>query len=166
MGASLGIIETRGFVAAVEAADAAVKTAEVSIIGCRLAGAGLVSIFLQGDVSSVTSAVASGVASGGLVGEIVSSTVIARTGEGLEYFLSADEEVCAVESPVDPPIAAKTLLQEIAPAEADLARMSVGRLRTLARVTANLSLDKAEIKNAGKQQLMAAILAAHREKKL
>jgi microcompartment protein CcmL/EutN len=166
MGASLGIIETRGFVAAVEAADTAVKTAEVSIIGCRLAGAGLVSIYLQGDVSSVKSAVASGMAAAGRVGEVVAGTVIARTAEGLEYIIAPQQETLAPAQDCPPAKAMDAFpRQDVSLSEADLTGQRVGRLRTIARGIANLAIDKTEIKIARKQQLIAAILAAQREKK-
>jgi hypothetical protein len=56
--------------------------------------------------------------------------------------------------------------QDVSDSEADLAGLRVGRLRAIARGIANLAIDKTEIKFARKQQLIAAILAAQREKKL
>ena len=57
---SLGIIETRGLVAAIEAADAMVKSAEVVLIGTEKIGSGLVTVMVRGDVGAVKSAVAAG----------------------------------------------------------------------------------------------------------
>lgn len=184
MTSSLGIIETRGFVPAVEAADTAVKTADISLIGCRLAGAGLVSIFLTGDVSSVQSAVASGAAAAKRLGEVVSTSVIARMAEGLaESFLptppqsnpdpSCTADEVASSAPV-PPSAAQDIqvagsrpsADALPATDAELARLSVNRLRSLARTLPDLALDKAAIKFALKEQLIAAIIAARNGKKL
>lgn len=59
---TLGLIETLGLVAALEAADAAAKAAEVELLGCTLAGAGLVTIWLVGPVAAVKAAVEAGLA--------------------------------------------------------------------------------------------------------
>lgn len=179
MTTSLGIVETCGFVPAVEAADTAVKTADVRLVGCRLAGAGLVSIFLTGDVSSVQSAVASGAAAAARLGEVVSTSVIARMAEGLaESFLPSPVVPAATEPVEQPPLPLPKEAKERAagsvPAEAadvptsaaDLARLSVNRLRSLARTLPDLALDKAAIKFALKEQLIAAIVAARNGKKL
>lgn len=80
---ALGMIEMRGYVGAVEAADAALKAAEVEIISTQKADAGLVTVLLRGDIASVKAAVEAGAAAGRRVGELVSSHVIARPGPGL-----------------------------------------------------------------------------------
>ncbi len=179
MAESLGIIETRGFVPAVVAADAAVKTAEVSLIGCRFAGAGLVSVFLTGDVSSVHSAVQSGVTAARPVGEVVSDTVIARTAEGLEMLFpqtsGPGEPSPAPEVKTSPAeTVAKGLSaaavdpgEPVSPASdpAELGRLSVARLRGLARKTPGIALTKARIKFANKQELIDAIAAAKQERR-
>lgn len=179
MTTSLGIVETCGFVPAVEAADTAVKTADVRLVGCRLAGAGLVSIFLTGDVSSVQSAVASGAAAAARLGEVVSTSVIARMAEGLaESFLPTPTALPAAEpveqttltspkeatDPIVAPVPAEAAA--VPTSAADLARLSVNRLRSLARTLPGLALDKAAIKFALKEQLIAAIVAARNGNKL
>ena len=80
---AMGLIETRGFVGAVEAADAAAKAAQVEITSRQKADAGLVTIFLSGDVASVRAAVDAGSAAAKRVGELVSSLVIPRPAEGV-----------------------------------------------------------------------------------
>ena len=75
---ALGMIETRGIVASIEAADAMVKAANVTIVGHRKAGGGLVSTIVRGEVGAVKAAVDSGVESAQRVGEVVTSLVIAR----------------------------------------------------------------------------------------
>jgi len=75
---ALGMIETKGLVAAFEAADAALKAANVTYKGQQRVGNGLVALFFEGDVSAVKAAVDAGVAAGGKLGQVVSSSVIAR----------------------------------------------------------------------------------------
>jgi ethanolamine utilization protein EutM len=75
---AIGLIETRGIVAAVEALDAALKAANVTFVEQHKVGSGLVAITIRGDVAAVRAAVDAGAESGGKVGEIVSVHVIAR----------------------------------------------------------------------------------------
>lgn len=75
---ALGMIETRGLAAAVEALDAMLKTADVTFAGQKRAGAGLVSVMVEGDVAAVKSAVDAGAEAAQKVGELRSVHVIAR----------------------------------------------------------------------------------------
>ena len=75
---AIGLIETKGIVAAVEALDAALKAANVQFVEQHKVGSGLVAITVRGDVAAVRAAVDPGAESGGKVGEIVSVHVIAR----------------------------------------------------------------------------------------
>ena len=75
---SLGIIETRGLTAAIEAGDAMLKAANVEIVGTEKIGSGLVTIIVKGEVGSVKAAVEVGIEAAQRVGEIVASHVIAR----------------------------------------------------------------------------------------
>lgn len=86
-GKALGIIETVGFVPAVEAGDVAVKTADVTLIGSQAVGGGLVSILMNGDVAAVKASIDAGSQAASRLGEVVSVTVIARTAEGLDGIL-------------------------------------------------------------------------------
>lgn len=78
MGDALGMVETRGWAALVEAADAMVKAANVEIIGIARIGGGLVSVMVRGDVGAIRAAVDAGTAAAEKVGEVVSSHVIPR----------------------------------------------------------------------------------------
>lgn len=78
---ALGMIETRGFVGAIEATDAMVKAANVEVMGLKEVGGGLVSVFIQGDVGAVKAAVDAGATAAKKVGELVSAQVIARPSE-------------------------------------------------------------------------------------
>lgn len=75
---ALGMIETRGFSAMVEASDAMVKAAKVELIGYEKTGGGYVTAIVRGDVASVRAAVDAGLSAAEKVGEIVSSHVIPR----------------------------------------------------------------------------------------
>ncbi|MCL2330393.1 MAG: BMC domain-containing protein [Phycisphaerae bacterium] len=75
---ALGMIETRGMVALVEAADAALKAANVEYKGWKQVGSGLVTVVVTGDVAAVKAAVDAGAAAAAKVGEVVSVNVIAR----------------------------------------------------------------------------------------
>jgi len=75
---ALGMVETKGFVGAVEAADAMVKAANVVLIGKEYIGAGYVTIFVRGDVGAVKAATDAGAAAARRVGELISVHVIPR----------------------------------------------------------------------------------------
>jgi len=75
---ALGMIETKGFAAMVEASDAMVKAAKVELIGFEKIGGGYVTAIVRGDVASVKAAVDAGVQAAQKVGEIVSSHIIPR----------------------------------------------------------------------------------------
>ena len=75
---ALGMIETKGFVSAVEAADAMVKAANVQLVGKEYIGAGYVTIFVRGDVGAVKAATDAGAAAARRVGELISVHVIPR----------------------------------------------------------------------------------------
>ena len=84
---ALGMIETRGLVAAIEAADAMVKSAEVVLIGTEKFGSGLVSVMVRGDVGAVKSAVESGSAAAARLGEVIATHVIPRPHADVEKIL-------------------------------------------------------------------------------
>jgi ethanolamine utilization protein EutM len=75
---ALGMIETRGLVAAIEATDSMSKSAEVQVVGLKEIGGGLVSVYVQGEVGAVKAAVDAGAASAKKVGEIVAVHIISR----------------------------------------------------------------------------------------
>lgn len=75
---SLGIIETRGLTAAIEAADTMLKAADVRIVGTEKIGSGLVSVVIQGDVGAVKSAVEAGAENASRLGELVAVHVIPK----------------------------------------------------------------------------------------
>jgi len=84
---ALGMVETRGLVGAVEAADAMVKAANVSLIGSEYTGGGYVTVMVRGDVGAVKAATDAGAAAAKRVGELVSVHVIPRPHEDVETIL-------------------------------------------------------------------------------
>ena len=78
MNEALGMVETRGLVAAIEAADAMVKAANVTLIGSEKIGSGLVSVMVRGDVGAVKAAVEAGGAAAARLGEVIATHVIPR----------------------------------------------------------------------------------------
>lgn len=86
---ALGIIETRGLVALIEATDAMIKSANVEVVGTEKIGSGLVSVVVQGEVGAVKAAVEAGAESAQRLGEVVAVHVIPRPSLGLEQLLPA-----------------------------------------------------------------------------
>lgn len=82
-GEALGLVETRGLVGLIEAADAMVKTANVRLVGWQKVDAGLVTAIVRGDVASVKAATDAGAAAARRVGELVGVHVIPRPAEGV-----------------------------------------------------------------------------------
>ena len=84
---ALGMVETRGLVAAIEAADAMVKAANVTLIGSEKIGSGLVSVMVRGDVGAVKAAVDAGGAAASKLGEVIALHVIPRPHTDVEKLL-------------------------------------------------------------------------------
>jgi ethanolamine utilization protein EutM len=84
---ALGMIETKGLVGAIEAADAMVKAANVKLIGREQVGSGLVTVMVRGDVGAVKAATDAGAAAADRVGELVSIHVIPRPHSDVEAIL-------------------------------------------------------------------------------
>ena len=84
---ALGMVETRGLVANIEAADAMVKAANVVLIGTEKIGSGLVSVMVRGDVGAVKAAVEAGGAAAARLGEVVATHVIPRPHTDVEKIL-------------------------------------------------------------------------------
>jgi ethanolamine utilization protein EutM len=80
---ALGMVETKGLVALIEASDAMLKAANVSLVGWQKIGSGLVTALVLGDVAAVKAAVDAGAAAAGRVGEVIGVQVIPRPHEDL-----------------------------------------------------------------------------------
>jgi ethanolamine utilization protein EutM len=173
---SLGIFETIGFVAAVTGADAALKSAEVRLLGCRYVGSGLVSVLLAGDVSSVKAAVESGCRAAEQVGSVKSHTVIARTADGLDSVVDDVNQKGKKTIPNRAPVPRSTskplrssasVVEKSIPQVSlqELSTMSVVKLRELARQIPGISLERRIIRSARKDELIDVILSAYQKNK-
>ena len=84
---ALGMVETKGLVSAIEAADAMVKSANVELVGREQVGSGLMTVMVRGDVGAVKAATDAGAAAASKVGELVSVHVIPRPHNEIESIL-------------------------------------------------------------------------------
>ncbi|MBL8983459.1 MAG: BMC domain-containing protein [Gemmatimonadetes bacterium] len=140
---ALGLIETRGLVGALEAADAGAKAANVRLLGAERADAGLVTVKFLGEVAAVRAAVDAGSAAAQRVGQLVSTHVIPRPHDDLGLVVEDDE--------VAPGTVSRERLDM-----AELEQMKVVELRTLARRVATFPLKGRDVARAGRDELLAA----------
>lgn len=84
---ALGMVETRGLTAAIDAADAMTKAAEVTLVGTEKIGSGLVTVMVRGDVGAVKAAVEAGESAASKLGELVATHVIPRPHSDVENIL-------------------------------------------------------------------------------
>lgn len=89
---ALGMIETKGLIGAIEAADAMVKAANVQLMGKELVGGGLVTVTVRGDVGAVKAATDAGAAAAQRVGELISVHVIPRPHADVEMILPSNKK--------------------------------------------------------------------------
>ena len=181
---ALGLVETRGLLAAIEGADAMLKAADVRLLEKNLATGGLVTITVAGEVSAVQASVDAAKACILRIAgaELVSTHVIPRPDEELSGILRLDPDAEPEKEP-EPPLppageggarsaafvseASKQVsgsgheeAGDSAPAEARLKRMSLNRLRQMAWNMEGLSMSEEDVASADKKSLIAAILKA------
>jgi ethanolamine utilization protein EutM len=101
-GDALGMVETKGLIGSVEAADAMVKAANVSLIGKEYIGAGYVTVLVRGDVGAVKAATDAGAAAARRVGELISVHVIPRPHSDVERVLPVQPPDAAANNPAAP----------------------------------------------------------------
>jgi ethanolamine utilization protein EutM len=146
---ALGLIETRGLVGALEAADAGAKAANVRLLGMERADAGLVTVKYIGEVAAVKAAVDAAAAAAQRVGQLVSSHVIPRPHDELGIAIEDDEPS----------------VQTVSSDRIDLARLEqlkVVELRALARRTEAFPLKGRDVARAGRDDLLTAFRALKR----
>ena len=186
---ALGMIETRGLVASIEAADAMVKAASVTLISKTHVGGGLVTVMVEGDVGAVKAATDAGAAAAERVGELISVHVIPRPAADVAHILdrrpepkpepepeptapepepepevpepepeeAAHTEEMKEEQPEEAP-AEKIDLSELTP-EA-LGKMTVAKLRIVARELGTTGMSRRDIRFAKKEDLIERITKA------
>jgi ethanolamine utilization protein EutM len=164
---ALGLIETRGLVGSIEAADVMLKTANVRLIGKEIVRDGLVTIEIVGEVAAVKAAVEAGATAASRVGELVSQHVIPRPVDDIEDLLARSLSG-STEPPKPLPVPRPRRQAPAAPAQEkrvtadspapDLDAMTVRELRTLARGMEGLGIQGRQISKANKELLIREIL--------
>lgn len=145
---ALGLIETRGLIGTVEAADAMVKAASVLLVGKEYVGGGYSTVFCRGDVGSVKAALDAGAAAAKRVGELVSVHIIPKPDAQVDAILPALDWMYA------PP------WKRGVPQKLNLETMTVPELRKLARDIPQVRIGGREISKASREQLVAEIKKA------
>ena len=143
---ALGLVETKGLVGAIEAADAGLKAANVSFLGNERADAGLVTVMFGGEVAAVRAAVDAGSAAAERVGELVGSHVIPRPHQSLDLIAGDEDEAPKTRPPMSG-------------GRYDLAKLEsakVVELRTMARSIEEFPIKGRDIARAGRDELLAA----------
>lgn len=168
---ALGMIETKGLVGSIEAADAMVKAANVTLIGKEHVGGGLVTVMVRGDVGAVKAATDAGAVAAQNVGELISVHVIPRPYGEIEMILPTppnDPDQADANSNYQESIDNQEKQEIIEDQEesiediAGLEQLSVGQLRKLARRTNGISLTGRQISLANKEELINEILKANK----
>jgi ethanolamine utilization protein EutM len=150
---ALGLVETRGLVGAIEAADAGLKAADVRFLGSERADAGLVTVMFGGEVAAVRSAVSAGAEAAKKVGHLVSAHVIPRPHESLDV-IEGDED--------SGPSPASALTAEGRYDMDKLRKAKVVELRAMARRIPNFPIKGREIARAGRDELLEAYRSLNR----
>ena len=147
---ALGMIETKGMVGAVEAADTMVKAADVCLVGKELVGGDLVTVIVRGDVGAVKAATDAGAAVAQRLGELISVHIIPRPHEDLEIILPKPARS----------VPSETVQNDGEPGT--LQSLAVEKLREIARKTEGIAIQGRQISRANKEQLIDEILKAAR----
>ena len=147
--AAIGLIETRGLVGVIEAADAAAKSAQVELLGIEQIGAGLVSVRFSGEVAAVQVAVDAGVQAALKVTEVISHHVIAAPHLDLKDLLQGQVPAPPAAAPRQAVAAAA-----LTPDPSELHRLPVVRLRQLVRQLPDSALKGRQVSRANKQALI------------
>ncbi|NNE35216.1 MAG: BMC domain-containing protein [Rhodothermales bacterium] len=150
-GPALGLVETRGLIGAIEAADAMAKTASVEIIGIERTVPALMTVNVTGDVASVQAAVSVGAKAAERVGQLVASHVIPKPAEGVRSVFVSPETADLLNS------------RGTATPQRSLDDMTVVELRRMARATEDFPIQGRAIASANKQQLLEAFESLRRK---
>ncbi|MGC5324383.1 BMC domain-containing protein [Brevibacillus sp. SYSU BS000544] len=148
---SLGMIETWGYPALIAAADAAAKAADVKVVTYQGADAGIVTIYIVGDVASVKAAVEIGASEANRVGTLLSSHVIPRPDQSISQMLWSQLKEAADKA--DP----ETDASEAGGTSERWEQMTVAELRKLARELADFPLSGQEISSSRKEDLIRCL---------
>jgi microcompartment protein CcmL/EutN len=164
---ALGMVETRGLVGSIEAADVMVKTANVALLGTEYIRNGLVTVEVIGEVAAVKAAVEAGAAAAQRIGQLVSTHIIPRPSDEIEFILKqrtpASPEPLQTDVQPEIPEGEEEEFEFVASDDdaeygAQLDAMTVHQLRTLARDTEGLAIQGREISMANKDALIHELM--------
>ncbi|MDA0337002.1 MAG: BMC domain-containing protein [bacterium] len=161
---AIGLIETRGLIGVLEAADTAAKAADIQLLGVERTGGGLVCVRFRGDTASVQAAVSAASEAVRRVAELVSAHVIPSPAIDIEHLLAAvpAPSLQAPGSRFQAPGSRQPVVDSSATLAEDLQFLPVARLRQLARKTPGMALQGRQISRANKDQLLDALRAVRR----
>jgi ethanolamine utilization protein EutM len=145
-GEALGLVETRGLIAGIEACDAMLKAADVRLLGVEQTIPALITVKIAGETAAVRAACDAGAAAAERIGQVVAVHVIPRPGEGVRALL-ADGSRRPAASPIPGGSGARSL-------PGDLESLTVRELRELAREREDFPLQGRAISRATKEQLL------------
>jgi len=178
---AFGMVETKGLVGAIEAADAMVKTSNVRLVGKERTDPAMITIKIIGETAAVRSAVEAGAAAAKRVGQLVSQHIIPRPAEGIEELIFAksflsEAEIASLKGGIEPAEIARDEADEIedegdvdfSPPQAtqrdaylaELTAMTVHELRSYARSVEGLAIFGRAISKANKDQLLEELMKA------
>lgn len=174
---ALGLVETKGLIGAIEAADAMVKTAHVILLGKERTDPAMITIKIVGETAAVQSAVDAGAAAAQKVGQLISKHVIPRPAEGMEELVFAktvrsEKDVDDIlggassaeqeegETPEEPYSMPENLSPEQERYYEKLNGMTVHELRSFARSVEGLTIYGREISKANKKELLEELMKA------
>lgn len=176
---ALGMIETRGLVGAIEAADAMLKAANVELLSKTRIGGGLITVMVTGDVGAVKAATDAGAAAAERVGELISVHVIARPADGIEGILGGDKkeppkpESMQTEQDISQPNEeiesqpeqenSQLVFDINAITKDELSKMTVSQLRSMARSLPTIEMSNHDIRFARKEDLIEHIWRVREE---
>jgi microcompartment protein CcmL/EutN len=182
---ALGLVETKGLIGAIEAADAMLKTANVILVGKERTDPAMITVKVVGDTAAVRSAVEAGAAAAQRVSQLISKHVIPRPAEGLNELIFAkasrtEQEVDRLlgggETPAEVPVKEEPTTQEelfTPPGDMNaddqeyfekLNAMTVHELRSFSRKVEGLPIHGREISRANKSQLLEELMRAKMKK--
>jgi ethanolamine utilization protein EutM len=147
---ALGLVETKGLIGAIEAADAGAKAANVKLLGQERADAGLVMVSFSGDVAAVKAAVDAGAAAAERVGQLVSAHVIPRPHRSLDLIEGDEDSKPPAETPPDVPMVGDNV--DVSALE----KAKVIDLRAMARRLPDFPIKGRDVARAGRDELLAA----------
>ncbi len=147
---ALGLVETKGLVGAIEAADAGAKAANVKLLGQERADAGLVTVMFGGEVAAVKAAVDAGAAAAERVGQLVSVHVIPRPHRDLDLIEGDEDAKPPAVVPPDVPMTGGRYDVDA------LEKAKVVDLRAMARRVDNFPIKGRDVARAGRDELLAA----------